>query len=236
MSPLLEARGLCTGYGTIQVVHGVDLTVDAGEIVVLLGPNGAGKSTTLKSVVGELPSISGTLHWRGQPSDGPLHARARQGISYIPEERAVLMRLSVMENLRVAAGRPEEAAAVFPELANHLARPVGQLSGGQQRMVSVAAALGARPKLLVADELSLGLAPAIVTRVLGRVRVAADEGLGVLLVEQHAGQALAIADRAMVMVRGRIVWAGTAHEALASIDELHELYLGTAEGGSQNGR
>ncbi len=235
MSALLEAEGLATGYGPIRIVHGVDLTVQAGEVVVLLGPNGAGKTTTLLSLVGELPLSAGAVRWRGEPLTGPLHARARRGIAYVAEERALLMRLSVLENLRIAAGPPGEAAAVFPELREHLARPAGQLSGGQQRMVSVAAALGGRPSLLVADELSLGLAPAIVTRLLQRIRQAADEGLGVLLVEQHARQALALADRALVMVRGRIAWSGTAAQALAQLDDLHHHYLGGAEGGGQDG-
>ncbi|WP_410173504.1 ABC transporter ATP-binding protein, partial [Frankia nepalensis] len=224
-APVLAARSLSAGYGGAPVVRGLDLEVRAGEVVVLLGPNGAGKTTTLLTLAGALAPLGGEVHWAGRPTTAPLHRRARSGLSLVPEDRSVIMSLTVRENLRVGRCDPELALATFPELEQHLDRRAGLLSGGQQQMVTLARALARRPTALLADELSLGLAPQIVTRLLTAVRAAADEGLAVLLVEQHVRSALTIADRVHVLRHGRPAWSGTAAEAEANRAALASAYL-----------
>ncbi|MEA2827841.1 MAG: branched-chain amino acid transport system ATP-binding protein livF [Actinomycetota bacterium] len=218
-TPALEIRGLSAGYGRTEVVHDVDLEVGAGEMVALLGRNGAGKTTTLLATAGALPRaatgevrIAGASVPRGRPD-----VAARRGLACVPQERSLFTQLSVAENLRlaVAGGRrtvtaeTERAVARFPALAGLLDRRAGLLSGGEQRMVAVARALARHPKVLLVDEMSLGLGPRVVDD-LGRVlrSVAEDEGTGVLLVEQHLDVALALASRAYVMDRGRVVDEG----------------------------
>ncbi len=226
MTPLLEAVDLVSGYHGVPVVHGIDLTVDAGEVVALLGPNGAGKSTTLLTLAGDLHPISGEVRCDGRPVREPLHRRARGGMSLVTEERSVIMALTVDENLGLGRGEPARAFELFPELEPHRTRRGGLLSGGQQQILALARALAAEPRLLLADELSFGLAPVIVKRLLAAVRSAADRGVGVLLVEQHARTALEIADRAVVMGRGRIVLDGPSRKLLADIDDIEAEYLG----------
>ncbi|MBX6390081.1 MAG: ABC transporter ATP-binding protein [Frankia sp.] len=222
---MLAARSLFAGYGAAAVVRDLSLEVRAGEVVVLLGPNGAGKTTTLLTLAGALPPISGEVHWLGAPTTAPLHGRARAGLSLVPEDRSVIMSLTVRENLRVGRCDPDLALATFPELEPHLDRRAGLLSGGQQQMVTLARALARRPIALLADELSLGLAPRIVTRLLSAVRAAANDGLAVLLVEQHVRSALTIADRVYVLRHGALAWSGTAAEADANRDALASAYL-----------
>jgi len=223
--PVLAAHRLSAGYGGVPVVRDLDLTVRAGEVVVLLGPNGAGKTTTLLTLAGALPPQGGQVHWAGRPTTAPLHRRARAGLSLVPEDRSVIMSLTVRENLRVGRCDPTLALAAFPELAEHLDRRAGLLSGGQQQMVTLARALARRPTALLADELSLGLAPQVVTRLLSAVRAAADDGLAVLLVEQHVRSALTIADRVHVLRHGRVAWSGTAVEAESNRDAVASAYL-----------
>jgi branched-chain amino acid transport system ATP-binding protein len=229
MTPLLEVTALGVGYGDLPVVSDLDLYVGAGEVVALLGANGAGKSTTLLALAGVLPS-TGTIALDGTRLSGPLHRRARRGLSLIPEGRSVFMGLSALKNLQLGPGPVETALDMFPELRPLLARKAGMLSGGEQQILGLARALAARPRLLLVDELSLGLAPKVVQRLLGALHAAAGEGTGVLLVEQHARQALAVADRGYVMSRGRCERSGTGAELLAGIDEIERTYLhGPAE-------
>ena len=222
--PLIEARALSAGYGTVPVLRDLDLEVRPGEVVALLGPNGAGKSTTLRVLSGELAPMSGEVRWLGGTGQAPLHRRARQGLAYVGE-RAVFTRLDTADNLRVGRVTTDQALALFPELEKRLRTGAGMLSGGEQQMLSLARALCRTPKLLLADELSLGLAPLVVDRLLRAVREAADRGLGALLVEQHVRKVLDIADRVYVLRRGRIVMTGTPKELRANLDEIESSYL-----------
>jgi branched-chain amino acid transport system ATP-binding protein len=225
---LLEARGLSCGYGGMSVVRDLDLSVVAGEVAALIGPNGAGKTTTLLTLAGGLAPISGEVRWRGASSRAPMHERCRQGLSYVTEERSVIMKLSAKNNLRLAGVAVEAATSLFPELEPLLKRPAGLLSGGEQQMLTVARALGRNPKAMLLDELSLGLAPIIVQRLLTAVRAASKErGVGVLLVEQHVRQALEVADRVYVMQRGRIVLSGSVQEVRGQLSEIEAAYLTT---------
>ncbi|MFC8663179.1 MULTISPECIES: ABC transporter ATP-binding protein [Streptomyces] len=222
--PLIEARALSAGYGTVPVLRDLDLEVRPGEVVALLGPNGAGKSTTLRVLSGELAPMSGEVRWLGGTGQAPLHRRAREGLAYVGE-RAVFTRLDTADNLRVGRVTTDQALALFPELEKRLRTGAGMLSGGEQQMLSLARALCRTPKLLLADELSLGLAPLVVDRLLRAVREAADRGLGALLVEQHVRKVLDIADRVYVLRRGRIVMTGTPKELRANLDEIESSYL-----------
>jgi branched-chain amino acid transport system ATP-binding protein len=233
--PVLEARGLSGGYGSLAAVRDLDLEVGAGEVVALLGPNGAGKSTTLKTLMGALKPLGGEVRWKGTATTAPLHRRAREGMAYVPEERSVFMGLTALENLRVSDGPIERALELFPELEPHLRRKAGLLSGGQQQILTLARALAREPEVLLADELSLGLAPLVVRRLLAAVREAAERGVGVLLVEQHARQALAVADRVYVLQRGRVALDGTAAEILGRLDEVEKTYLAGPIGDGADG-
>jgi branched-chain amino acid transport system ATP-binding protein len=227
---VLEARGLSCGYGKMPVVRDVDLPVVAGEVAALIGPNGAGKTTTLMTLAGELPPIGGEVRWMGEPTTAPMHERCSQGLSYVTEERSVIMKLTAYENLRLANVTAEQATVLFPELSEHMDRPAGLLSGGQQQMLTVARALGREPRVMLLDELSLGLGPLVVRRLLGAVRTAAKEkGVGVLLVEQHVRQALDVADRVYVMRRGRIALSGSPQEIGAQMSEIEAAYLTAAD-------
>jgi branched-chain amino acid transport system ATP-binding protein len=223
---LIECKQLTTGYGQLAVVRELDLHVDAGEVVALIGPNGAGKTTTLLTLAGELPPISGEVWWKGAVTTAPMHARCRNGLGYLTEERSVIMNLTAHENLRLADVSVKDAIEMFPALEMLLDRRAGLLSGGEQQMLSLARALGRKPEVLLADELSLGLAPLIVDRLLASVREAADQrGVGVLLVEQHVRKALTVADRVYVMERGKIVMTCTATEAQANLEQIESAYL-----------
>jgi branched-chain amino acid transport system ATP-binding protein len=223
---LLEANGLSCGYGSMSVVRDLDLSVVAGEVAALIGPNGAGKTTTLLTLAGDLRPISGEVRWMGQSVNSPMHQRCNQGLSYVTEERSVIMKLTAAENLRLANVTVDSATSLFPELEPLLKRPAGLLSGGEQQMLTVARALGRDPSAMLLDELSLGLAPIIVARLLEAVRRASKErNVGVLLVEQHVRQALEVADRVHVMQRGRIVLSGSAQEIGGQLSEIEEAYL-----------
>jgi branched-chain amino acid transport system ATP-binding protein len=231
---LLEARGLSCGYGGMSVVRDLDLSVVAGEVAALIGPNGAGKTTTLLTLAGALQPIRGEVRWRGAPSTDPMHQRCRQGLSYVTEERSVIMKLTTKENLRLAGVTVHAATSLFPELEPLLKRPAGLLSGGEQQMLTVARALGRNPVAMLLDELSLGLAPIIVQRLLMAVRAASKErGVGVLLVEQHVRQALEVADRVYVMQRGRIALSGSVQEVRGQLSEIEAAYLTPGRNGDQ---
>jgi len=223
---LIEASGVSAGYGKMAVVRDIDLRVDAGEVVALLGANGAGKTTTLLTLAGELTPLEGEIRFLGEPTRSAMHVRCRNGLGYVTEERSVIMGMTVADNLKLASVPAAVACEYFPALARVLDRSAGLCSGGEQQMLSLARALGRDPKILLADELSLGLAPIIVAHLLKTVRAAAKErGVGVLLVEQHVRQALTIADRAYVMERGRITLSGTVDEVAGQLDKIEAAYL-----------
>jgi branched-chain amino acid transport system ATP-binding protein len=224
---VLRAVGLSAGYASIAAIRDIDVEVRPGEIVALLGANGAGKTTTLLALMGGCSVFSGDVLWNGERVNGrPLHRRARSGISFVSEERSVFSGLSVRDNLKLCAGTIEDALGYCPQLAPLLRRRVGLLSGGEQQMLTLAMALAAKPKVLLVDELSLGLAPQITARLLGLLRTAVDtQGLGVLLVEQQARRALAVVNRAYVLRRGEVVLEGTAEEIGRRHADLEALYL-----------
>ncbi len=230
---MLEVRDLVAGYGPLAVVHGIGLHVEEGETVALLGANGAGKTTTLLTVSGLLRPISGEVRLLGERVDRlPPHLVARRGIAHVPEDRALFTQLTVAENLRLGnwrgAGRGRARVLEhFPELARLEHRAAGLLSGGEQQMLAIARALVARPRLLIVDEMSLGLAPVVVTRLLPVLtEIARHDGVGVLFVEQHVPLALEHADRVYVMSRGRMVLEGSGESLRDRFDLLQASYLG----------
>jgi branched-chain amino acid transport system ATP-binding protein len=228
---LLETRMLKAGYLGREVVSGVNITVRPGEVVALLGPNGAGKTTTLLTIAGQLAPVDGIVMFSNVPTFTPIYQRVRQGLGVVTEERLIFTKMSARDNLRVGGGDVDRALELFPALEARLDVRAGMLSGGEQQMVALARALSRNPNLLLADELSLGLAPLIVDRLLSAVRQAADEqGIGALIVEQHARKALKYSDRVYLMSRGRIRMEMSSAEALTRLDEIEEAYLaGTAE-------
>jgi branched-chain amino acid transport system ATP-binding protein len=219
----LSVEGLSAGYHGHPVVRDINLTVGAGEVVALVGPNGAGKTTTLMAISGALTPVAGTVRIMGRAETRPLHMRARAGMGFVPETRAAFMQLTTKENLSVGRCDTARALSLFPELLPLLGRKAGDLSGGEQQILTLARTLARRPTLLLADELSLGLAPLITTRLLIALRRAADsDGIGVLLVEQHVHQALRYADRLYVLQRGHITRSGRAADL---VDKLEGMYL-----------
>ena len=232
----LEISGLSAGYGGVAVVRDLSLSVHGGEVVVLLGPNGAGKTTTLLTVSGLLPIITGDVRVLGRSvTNRAVHKIARSGLAHVPEDRSLFFQLTVAENLRLgtARGNSEVARALhyFPALEALMDRRAGLLSGGEQQMLAMGRALTVPPKLLIVDELSLGLAPIIVERLLPVLRDVANEtGAGVLLVEQHVDLALAIADRAYVLSHGDLVLAHDAQHLREHRHLLEASYVGGSVG------
>ncbi|HMS47799.1 MAG: ABC transporter ATP-binding protein [Candidatus Microthrix subdominans] len=230
-SPLVELRGIHAGYDGIDVLHGVDLVVGAGEVMAILGPNGAGKSTTLKVLAGLLPASAGDINIAGRRVNGArADDLARRGLCLIPEGRGIFPNLTVRENLWMMTHRGQDRARIeersiarFPQLAKRIDQTSGTLSGGQQQMLAMARGLATDPALLVLDELSMGLAPIIVDELYATVAQVAAQGTSVLLVEQFARIVIDVAHRAAVMVQGRVVETGRPHD----IEErLSQAYLG----------
>jgi branched-chain amino acid transport system ATP-binding protein len=225
MARLLEARGLCAGYGSVAAINSLDLHVDAGEIVALIGANGAGKTTTLMTLAGALQPSGGAVTMFGEPARRGLSRRVRRGLALLPEQRAVIRSLTVRDNLMLGPGGVTAALEHFPELESRLPVKAGLTSGGEQQMLALARVLAAQPRLILADELSLGLAPLIVRRLLTALAAAAETGVGVILVEQHPRTALAWADRAYVMRRGRIELTLEGSRLQDRMDEVTAIYL-----------
>lgn len=228
----LDVRGLEVQRAGFPIVTGVDLTVAPGRITVLLGPNGAGKTTLLEALSGRIPATAGAALLDGVDVL-PLsrRARARSGLAHVEQGRTVFGDLTVTENLLVGVGNDEIGPAfeMFPELRRRTDVPARALSGGEQQMLVLARAMLARPRVLLIDEMSLGLAPVIVRRLLPAVRALAEEGMAVLLVEQYAALALSVGSEAMVLFRGRIVLRDSAAELSRHSDRLHRAYLGANE-------
>ena len=226
MTDVLSLDKVTAGYGGPPAIRNVSLHVAAGEVVALLGANGAGKSTTLLAAVGELPLHSGHVNFAGLRSKAKLHRRSKRGLAFVPEGRSVFKAMSTMQNLRVAGVDPERVTDLFPELKSRMNIRGGLLSGGEQQMLALGRALAREPRLLLADELSLGLAPLVVDRLLEAVCSAAhDHGAGVLLVEQHVRKVLRYADRVYLLRRGEIVMETTAADARERIVEIEHSYL-----------
>jgi len=233
-SPALELRGVRAGYGTIDVLHGVDLVLHEGEVLALLGANGAGKSTTLKVATGQIVPSAGTVSLCGREVNGvPFDALARAGVCLVPEGRGVFPNLTVTENLRMATFTGtsfrevlDRAFQQFPRLAQRRKQTAGTLSGGEQQMLALARALATAPAVLLLDELSMGLAPLVVQELYTHVQRIAATGVPILVVEQFAYEVLAFADAAAVMQGGRVHAVGPAADIA---DQLQDLYLGASE-------
>jgi branched-chain amino acid transport system ATP-binding protein len=229
----LVLTDLHAGYSGAPVVWDLNLRVAEGELVALLGPNGAGKTTTLLTVSGLLAPIGGGVEVLGQPAIVRRpHQNARRGLAHVPEDRSLFFGLTVRENLQLGGARRRRAdlgtvLGYFPALENLLPRKAGLLSGGEQQMLALGRALASRPRLLLVDEMSLGLAPVIVEGMLGVLRqIAHENGTAIVLVEQHIHMALTVADRAYVLSHGRLAVEGTRAELVDRRDLLEASYLG----------
>lgn len=233
MIPVLELVGVRAGYGTIDVLHGVNLAVAPGEVVALLGPNGAGKSTTLGVCSGQIIPSAGRLEIMGREVNGVRPDQlARAGVCLVPEGRGIFPNLTVRENLRMAtfsgvsmSDVEDRSYAQFPRLKERRGQLAGTLSGGEQQMLAMSRALVTDPALLLLDELSMGLAPLIVAELYEHVAALASRGISILIVEQFAQSVLGVAERAAIMLHGRVQRIGSPDEIAA---ELAEAYLGTS--------
>ncbi len=235
-SSILEVHDLKVSYGGIHALKGIDLHINTGELVALIGSNGAGKTTTLKALAGLIHCTVGKLHYEGKSLHHiPSHRRVSAGMALVPEGRGIFARLSVAENLQMGAyirsdvkqinADLERMYELFPRLAERRTQLAGTLSGGEQQMVAIARALMSRPKLLMLDEPSMGLAPMMVTKIFETIREISAQGVSILLVEQNAKLALEISQRGYVLESGKITLLGDANELLGS-DAIQRAYLG----------
>ena len=235
-APLLQLDGMRIAYGGIQAVKGISLELYAAELVCLIGANGAGKTTTLNAIAGMLPLAGGRIAYAGDDIGAlPAHRRVRRGIALVPEGRGIFTRLTVEENLRMGAYARDDADAIetdldrvytlLPRIRERLAQVAGTLSGGEQQMLAIGRALLSRPRLLLLDEPSMGLAPQVVEKIFEVVQTVRDDGVTVFLVEQNAHLALAFASRGYVMESGRITLSGSGRALLAD-PSVRAAYLG----------
>ncbi len=235
-TPILQLRDVKVAYGAIEAVKGIDLELAAGELVSLIGANGAGKTTTLNAIAGTLAISAGELLYDGKRIEKlPAHKRLRQGLALVPEGRGIFTRLTVEENLRMGAycrrdsdaieADLERVFAMLPRVKERLQQVAGTLSGGEQQMVAIGRALLSRPKLLLLDEPSMGLAPLVVEKIFEVIRSVAAEGVTILLVEQNANLALEFSQRAYVMESGKITLTGSGADLLAD-PKVRAAYLG----------
>jgi branched-chain amino acid transport system ATP-binding protein len=233
-APLLKLTGVDTYYGAIHILQKVELSVAPGELVCLLGGNASGKSTTLKTILGVVEPRNGTVEFAGENmTKKPTNYRIRKGMAIVPENRRLFAPMTVLENLKMGAylragGEPEDYERVyqlFPRVYERREQLAGTLSGGEQQMVAMGRALMSRPKLLLMDEPSMGLAPLLVERSFEIIKQVNDEGVAVLVVEQNANVSLSIADRGYVLSTGRVVLHGKAADLIEN-DDLRKAYLG----------
>ncbi len=235
-TPILQLRDTRVAYGAIEAVRGISLELAPGELVSLIGANGAGKTTTLNAIAGTLGTVGGQILYQGQPIDKlPAHKRLRQGLALVPEGRGIFTRLTVEENLRMGAycRRDDDAVeadmerifGMLPRVKERLQQVAGTLSGGEQQMVAIGRALLSRPRLLLLDEPSMGLAPLVVEKIFEVIASVAAEGVTVLLVEQNANLALEFSSRAYVMESGAITLSGSGADLLAD-PKVRAAYLG----------
>jgi branched-chain amino acid transport system ATP-binding protein len=236
VSPLLQLQSLQIAYGGIQAVKGIDLDLWAGELVCLIGANGAGKTTTLNAIASVLPIAGGSILYQGDKLNAvPAHRRLRRGVALVPEGRGIFTRLTVEENLRMGAYTRKDKAGIevdlervytmLPRVKERLHQIAGTLSGGEQQMVAIGRALLSRPRLLLLDEPSMGLAPLVVEKIFEVVQSVARDGVTILLVEQNANLALEFAQRGYVMESGKVTLTGSGSELLAN-PKVREAYLG----------
>lgn len=235
-TPILQLRDTRVAYGAIEAVKGISLVLMPGELVSLIGANGAGKTTTLNAIAGTLNTSGGEIHYDGKPIDRlPAHKRLRQGLALVPEGRGIFTRLTVEENLRMGAycrrdhdavdADMERIFGMLPRVRERLQQVAGTLSGGEQQMVAIGRALLSRPRLLLLDEPSMGLAPLVVEKIFEVIRSVAAEGVTILLVEQNANLALEFSSRAYVMESGSITLSGSGADLLAD-PKVRAAYLG----------
>jgi branched-chain amino acid transport system ATP-binding protein len=233
---MLELRSISVRYGHATAIWDLSLAIAAGELLVVVGPNSAGKSTLINAIAGVHPPCAGAVLLDGEDLAAlPAHRYAERGIALVPEGRRLFTGMSVRENLELGSYRPaarklraqtlEQVCTLFPVVKQKLEQPAGQLSGGQQQMVAIGRALMARPRLLLLDEPSLGLAPAIVLDMFDAIRAIHQQGIAVLLVEQNVAMALHVAERAAVLEEGRIIASGAPQDLMAQ-PELRRAYLG----------
>ena len=235
MATILKVDNLTAAYGGIKALRGVSLEIEEGEVVSVLGANGAGKSTLLKCISSVMKTTGGTIEFLGKPTSRKPYELVQAGLVQVPEARQIFAKLTVEENLRVGAVHRSDAAGIkadmdhvyeiFPRLKERQKQYGGLLSGGEQQMLAIGRGMMARPKLMMFDEPSLGLAPVIVSLVMDTIKKLNQEGTTVMLIEQNAKKALSISDRAYIMQTGEIVRCGAAAELLAD-ENLSEMYLG----------
>jgi branched-chain amino acid transport system ATP-binding protein len=236
MTKVIECVNLTSGYSGVPVIRNLNLEVNEGELIAILGPNGSGKTTTLLTIAGVLNAIKGNVNFRGQPVSGGRPDRAaRKGLMLVPDDRSIFFELTTRENIRMGRNENHGDAVkmvleYFPALESRMNMRAGLLSGGEQQMLAIGRAITKRPKVLMIDEMSLGLAPIVVKRILPVIRrVASEIGTAVILVEQHIDLALQVVDRAYVFNHGEVVQQGLASDLLKQRELLEASYLGAEE-------